>query len=39
LPDGNDLADQALGAESEAKTVLDLLRVVKSEPELVRECA
>jgi hemerythrin superfamily protein len=38
LPDGASLADEALRQEREGKAVLDLLRVVRSEDEIVEEC-
>ena len=39
LAGGSDLADEALQAERDAKAVLDLLRVVDSESEIVDTCA
>ena len=38
LPDGEDIADQALQEERDAKAVLDLLRFINSEAEIVHEC-
>jgi hemerythrin superfamily protein len=38
LPDGAELAQQALQEERDAKAVLDLLRFVRSEPEMADEC-
>lgn len=39
LSEGDELADQALTAENDAKAVLDLLRFVQSEEDLVEKCA
>lgn len=39
LEGGDELADRALEAERDAKAVLDLLRVIRSEEDLVDECA
>jgi hemerythrin superfamily protein len=38
LPGGADLAGQALRQERAAKGLLDLLRVIRSEPEIAAEC-
>jgi hemerythrin superfamily protein len=38
LPEGAELAQRALQEERDAKAVLDLLRFVKSEPEIADEC-
>lgn len=39
LPNGDDLADHALRAEGDAKAVLDLLRITRSEDDIIVNCA